>query len=90
MQESSVYQHLLPDKQEKNITNADYNKVYAKMLLHLSWVSLSISFDSNAVLLLLPTMENIDDVNFLRQLLDAALRVEDLETFVQILETNES
>ncbi len=89
MQESSVYQHLLETTGKEHYERGLQQGARQNALESLFGV-LEYKFDSISVRLLLPSLENISDVNVLRQLLDAALRVEDLETFVQILETSES
>ncbi len=89
MQESSVYQHILETTGKEHYERGLQQGVRQNALESLFNV-LDFKFDAITVRLLQPALENINDVNVLKQLHDAALRAENLETFVQILETSES
>jgi hypothetical protein len=91
MQESSVYKHLVETADEERYQRGLQHgaELGARQnALEFLFGVLEYKFDSNAVRLLLPPLENISDVNVLRQLLDAALRAQSLEAFVQNLETS--
>ena len=86
MQESSVYQHLLQTTGEERfhqgLQQGTELGVRINALESLIEV-LEYRFDSNAVNSLRPTLENISDVSRLKQLLNIALRVQNLSTFIQ-------
>lgn len=93
MQESSVYQHLLETtgKEHYELGLQQGTVLGARQTaLESLFNVLEYKFDSNTVHLLRLKVENINDVHLLRQLHNAALRVEALESFIQILETSES
>lgn len=91
MQESSVYKHLVETADEERYQRGLQHgaELGARQnALEFLFGVLECKFDSNAVRLLLPSLENISDVNVLRQLLDAALRVQSLEAFAHTLGMN--
>lgn len=88
MQESSVYQHLLQTTGEERYqqglqqgTELGSRQMALKNLLKL----LEHRFDSNTVRILQPTLDSIIDVTRLTELHDAALKVHNLEEFVENL-----
>lgn len=87
MQESSVYKHLVETADEERYQRGLQHGARQNALEFLCGV-LEYKFDSNAVRLLLPSLESISDVNVLRQLLDAALQAQSLEAFARTLGMN--
>lgn len=88
MQESSVYQHLLQTTGEeryqqglKHGTELGARQIALEYLLKY----LEHRFDTNTVRILQPTLGNINDVNRLKELHDAALKVKNLEEFIENL-----
>lgn len=93
MQESSVYQHLLQTTGEERYqqglqqglqqgTELGARQIALETLLEV----LEYRFDSNTVRILRPTLETVNDAKRLKQLLNVALRAQNLEMFVQNLE----
>lgn len=88
MQESSVYQHLLQTTGEeryqqglKHGTELGARQIAFETLLKV----LEHRFDSNTVRILRPTLDNMNNVSRLTELLDAALKVKNLEEFIENL-----
>ncbi len=93
VQESSVYQHLLETTGKEHYERGYQQGVEQsarQVVLESLYSVLEYKFNSITVRMLRPLLEDVDDVQVLKQLHNAALRVEDLETFVQILETSKS
>ena len=86
MQESSVYQHLLQttgeERYHQGLQQGTELGARINALESLLQV-LEYRFDSNGVRALRPTIERISDVTRLKQLLNIALRVQDLSMFIQ-------
>ena len=89
MQESSVYEHLVETADEERYQRGLQHgtELGARQnALEFLFGVLEYKFDPNAVRLLRPTLENINDISRLTELHGAALRVQSLEAFVQNLE----
>ena len=84
MQESSAYQHLL-DTAKEHYERGLQQGVRQNALESLFKV-LDSKFDAIKVRLLQPALEKINDINVLKQLYDAALKTESLESFVRDLD----
>ncbi len=76
MQESSVYQHIIQQGERKNAIESLF-------------AVLTIRFGENQVQRVKPTLESIDDLQRLKQLLPAALQAQNLDAFKQTLEKSE-
>jgi hypothetical protein len=76
MQESSVYQHIIQQGERKNAIESLF-------------AVLTIRFGENQVQRVKPTLEGIEDLQRLKQLLPTALQAQNLDAFKQTLETNE-
>ncbi len=85
VQESSVYQHWLETTEER--FQEGLKQGVRENALESLFRVLDFKFEAITVRLLQPALEKINDVNLLKQLLDAALRVESLEAFVEYLDT---
>ena len=85
MQESSVYQHWLETTEER--FQEGLKQGVRENALESLFRVLDFKFEAITVRLLQPALEKINDVNLLKQLHDAALRVESLEAFVEYLDT---
>ena len=93
MQESSVYQHLLEttgkEHYERGLQQGTELGARQTAIKSLYGV-LEFKFDARAIQAIKPTIEVIHDLQHLEQLLDAALRAQSLEVFVQSLETSDN
>ena len=92
MQESSVYEHLVETAAEERYQRGLQHgaELGARQnALEFLFGVLEYKFNSNAVRLLRPTLENINNISRLTELHDAALRAQSLEAFVQNLETDD-
>lgn len=88
MQESSVYQHLLQTTGEERYQQGlKHGTELGSRLIALEYLLkyLEHRFDTNTVRILQPTLDNINDVNRLKELHDAALKAKNLEEFVESL-----
>lgn len=82
VRESSAYQHLLETTGKEHYERGIQQGVRQNALESLYSV-LEHKFDSFALRLLLPSLENINDLQILKQLLNAALQAQNLEEFIQ-------
>jgi hypothetical protein len=89
MQESSVYEHLLQTADEERYQQGIQQGARQTALESL-FAALEFRFDSNAVHMLQPTLETINDVQHLKRLLPKALRAQSLEAFVHTLDMNDN
>ena len=83
MQESSVYQHLVETAGEEY-----YQRGARQNAIRSLFAVLEFKFDRHAVQSLRPALESIQDLQRLQELHHEALSTENLETFVQNLETD--
>lgn len=89
MQESSIYQHWLETTEERFQEGLKQGADLGarQNALESLFSVLDFKFEAITVRLLQPALEKINDINVLKQLHDAALRVESLEAFVEYLDT---
>ncbi len=83
MQESSVYQHIIQQGIEQGIEKGE-----RKNALDSLFDVLDVRFDEGAVEEIKSHLEQIEDVERLRRLLREAVRVETLDAFQRVLESN--
>ena len=91
MQESSVYQHLVETAGEERYQRGLQQGAELgarQTALESLFAALEFRFDSNAVHMLQPMLETINDVQRLKRLLPEVLRAQSLEAFIRTLDMN--
>lgn len=88
MQESSAYQHLLETTGEERFQEG-LQQGSREIALESLYNVLGHKFDSFSIRLLLPSLEKINNLQVLKQLLNAALQAQNLEEFIQSWRTIE-
>ena len=86
MRESSVYEHFL-QKAEANYQRG-FQQGARQNAIRSLFAILEFRFDGRAVQALRPALENIQDLQRLEELHDAALRAETFEAFARTLGMN--
>ena len=89
MQESSVYQHLLETTGKEHYERG-LQQGARQIALESLYSVLEHKFDSFAVRMLLTSLVDIKDIEVLKQLLNTALEVQNLEDFIQKWKSLES